>query len=218
MKKKIALICFVTCLSAQTQAENNPEIFDATPEGVLTKFESMHQVRDRMKQDGYTQHRCGIQSIKQGTPAQQQAETPHSQIQCFYSKPGALPSEESELAYWHLNIAYNSQSKLYKAGNEFTDYYQTHIYTHEPLYLLDAGPHYYSERARLQAMGMTIGECNLQQIYYFMKPTESTYLSHVASCPVYQAEGELSGHIKVEIDYTSDNMGYSEKSVNFVSL
>ncbi|WP_245986892.1 hypothetical protein [Vibrio pectenicida] len=218
MKTRIATVCFFTCLAANVQAETPQVITDTSPEGVFSKFELEHQIRESMEQNGYTQHRCGVESIRQSAPVQQQIDIPHSQFQCFYSKPGLLPTDESELAYWHLNVLYSHDTGLYKSGNEYTDYYQVNVYTHKPAYLLDAGPHYYKQRARIQSQGMTIGECNLQQIYYFMKPQEATYLSHVATCPVYGSEGEVSGNIQIDINYTSANMGYSERQVTFNSL
>ena len=220
MKTKIATACFVTCLAAQVQAETpqteTPQVFiDTTPEGVFNKFEAAHQTRESMVENGFTLHRCGVQSIRQGGPMQQQIDIPHSQFQCLYSKPGELPSDESELAYWHLNVLYSHDTGLYKSGNVYTDEYQVNVYTLKPAYLLDVAPHYYKQRARLQSQGMTVGECNLQQIYYFMKPQEATYLSHVATCPVYGSEGDISGNIQIDINHTPANMGYSERQVTY---
>ena len=218
MKNIKVAVVFIAGISLQAHANNSVDITSSTPEGVHTKFESAHQVRDRMASSGFTLHRCGIQSIKKGHMADQDMETPHSQITCMYSKPGAQVTDESEIAYWHLNVVYDMSSQMYKAGIEFTDIYQTHIYTLTPSYLLDAAPNFHQQRASLQSSGKSVGECELQQIYYFMKPTEATYLSHVATCPVYAAEGELSGHLNVAIDYNSERKGYTEASVGFESL
>ncbi|MCL9783373.1 hypothetical protein M9194_18245 [Vibrio sp. S4M6] len=214
MKTKLITIGVFACLSAQVQAQNQQAVTGTSPESVLSKFEAMYQVRDRMEKNGYTLHRCGIQPIRQSASSH----IPHSQVQCVYSKPGPLPVDESELAYWHLNVLYGVESGLYQSGDEFTNYYQSRVFTHEPEHLLASGPHYYRERARLQSLGMTVGECYLQQIYYFSNPTEKAYLSHVATCPVNGAEGSFSGNIQIDIDYNVDNMAYSEKQVTFGAI
>ena len=136
----------------------------------------------------------------------------------MYSKPGEQVTDESEIAQWHLNIVYDMSRQLYKAGDEFTNRYKTHIYTLTPNSLLDAAPNFHQQRASLQASGMIVGKCELQQIYYFMKPTETAYLSHVATCPAYAAEGDLSGRLNVSIDYNSERKGYTEAEVGFDSL
>lgn len=218
MKISNILACMLGCLSTSAFAESVPEIIDTTNSGVFHKFETTHQVQERMAQTGFNFHRCGVRSVKQSAPMQQQADTPHSQFQCVYSKPGATVGDESQFAYWHLNVSYNAESGLYRAGNEFTDFYTTNLYTIEPDYILDAGPHYYKMRAQLESMGMTIGDCKIQQIHYFMKPIENIYLSHSASCPTYNADGTISGRISLDIDYNRDNRAYSESQVNFISF
>ncbi|KXO13788.1 hypothetical protein AKG98_2361 [Moritella sp. JT01] len=215
MTKQIAAVCFFACLSTQTYAESEQEITSSTAGGVYTAYESIHQVRDLMKERGFTLHRCGIQKIQK---LASEDETPYSQIQCLYSKPGQAPSEISEEAYWHLNIFYDVDSGYYRAGSEFTDNYQSRVYTHAPDYLFDVGPKYYRERARVLDLGMKVEDCNLQRIYYIVQPAEDTYLSHIASCSVYQSEGELFGNINMEINYTPENMGYSEGFVTFNEL
>ena len=127
MKNIKVAVVFIAGVSLQAQANNSLDITSSTPEGVHTQFESTHQVHDRMASSGFTLHRCGIQSIKKGNLADQNMEIPHSQVTCMYSKPGAQVTDESEMAYWHLNIVYDMSSQMYKAGNEFTDIYQTHI-------------------------------------------------------------------------------------------
>ena len=86
--------------------------------------------------------RCGVQSIRQGETMQRQIDIPHGQFQCLYSKPGELPSDESGLAYWHLNVLYSHDTGLYKSGNVYTDEYQVNVYAQTCL--LDVAPHYYS--------------------------------------------------------------------------
>ena len=58
----------------------------------------------------------------------------------------------------------------------------------------------------------------IRKIYYFSAPTEESYFSDIASCPVYKTDGELSGNITVEINHTSANLGYSERLVNFYEI
>ena len=65
---------------------------------------------------------------------------------------------------------------------------------------------------------MTVGKCELEQIYYFKKPTETAYLSHVATCPAYAAGGNLTGNLNVSIDYNSERKGYTEAEVGFEYL
>ncbi len=66
MKNIKVAVVFIAGISLQAHANNSVDITSSTPEGVHTKFESAHQVRDRMASSGFTLHRCGIQSIKKG--------------------------------------------------------------------------------------------------------------------------------------------------------
>lgn len=220
MKISNILACMLGCISTSAFAESAPEIIDTTTGGVFHKFETAYKIQERMAEKGFNFHRCGVRSVKQKAPIQQETVTPHSQFQCVYSKPGMTTSDESQFAYWHLNILYNAESGLYRAGedNESTDFYTTHLYTIKPDYVLDSGPHYYKMRTQLESRGMTIGDCKIQQIHYFMKPTENPYISHSASCPTYKADGTISGRISLDIDYNRDNRAYSENKVSFISF
>ncbi|MEO9496817.1 MAG: hypothetical protein ABJG42_20260 [Vibrio splendidus] len=218
MKKTIALVSVTACLSPLAYADNSNVITGESPEGVYVQYQSINQVTESMKQDGFTMHRCGIKALRNNIQSNQSLEVPHSQIQCVYSKPGASTSDESELIYWHLNVLYSMEHENFIAESEFTERYTSEIYTHSPEYLLDIGPHYYRQRSEVEALGMKVGECNLQKIYYFSAPTEESYLSDIAYCPVYKADGELSGNITVEISHTPANLGYSERIVNFYSI
>ncbi|MCW1890078.1 hypothetical protein OK016_15280 [Vibrio chagasii] len=71
---------------------------------VYVQYQSINQVTESMKNEGFTMHRCGIKALRNNIQATQSLEVPHSQIQCVYSKPGASTSEKSELIYWHLNV------------------------------------------------------------------------------------------------------------------
>lgn len=218
MKKTIALVSVISSLSSFAYADNINVITGESPEGVYIQYQSINQITESMKADGFTMHRCGIKALRNNIQATQSLEVPHSQIQCVYSKPGASTSDESELIYWHLNVLYSMEHENFIAESEFTERYTSEIYTHSPEYLLDIGPHYYRQRSEVEALGMKVGECNLQKIYYFSAPTEESYLSDIASCPVYKADGELSGNITVEISHTPANLGYSERLVNFYGI
>ncbi len=219
MKKTLALVSVISSLSSFAYADNTNVITGESPEEVYVQYQSINQVTESMNTEGFTMHRCGIKALRNNTQATQSLEVPHSQIQCVYSKPGASISDESELIYWHLNVLYSMESGHFIADSEFTERYTSEIYTHSPEYLLDIGSHYYRQRSEVEALGiMKVGECNLQKIYYFSAPTEESYLSDIASCPVYKADGELSGNITVEINHTPDNFGYSERLVQFYAI
>ena len=218
MKNSNIAVIFIAGFGLQAQANNSLDITSSTTEGVRKKFEATHKVHERMVSSGFTLHRCDVKSIKSNHRANQNTVTPDSQITCMYSKPGEQVSDESEIAQWHLNIVYDKSRQLYKAGNEFTDLYKTHIYTLTPNSLLDAAPNFHQQRASLQSSGMTVGKCELEQIYYFRKPTETAYLSHVATCPAYAVGGNLTGNLSVSIDYNSERKGYTEAEVGFEYL
>ncbi|AUI86148.1 hypothetical protein BS333_06970 [Vibrio azureus] len=221
MKKITAALIIMATNQASVQAqENTPEVISSTsPEGVHTKYESEHQVQEAMAEKGFTLHRCGIHTMvqKYGS-AGDEVTIPHSQIQCFYSKPGELPSDNSELAYWNLQISYDTSDQLYKADKEFVHYYEGKVRTIRPEYLLDSAPHLYKQRAALQSAGMTVGNCDLQQVYYFMKPTEDVYLSNLATCPVHTPDRDLSGYIKLDINFDNQTKSYTEAAVSYIAL
>lgn len=218
MKKTIALLSVTACLSPFAFADNINVITGESPEGVYVQYQSTNQVNESMKQEGFALHRCGINTLRNDIQVNQGLDVPHSQIQCVYSKPGQSTSDESELLYWHLNILYSVENENFIAESEFAERYTSEIYTHSPEYLLDIGPNYYRQRSEVEALGMKVGECNLQKIYYFSAPTEESYLSDIASCPVYKADGDLSGNITVEINHTPANLGYSERLVSFHAI
>ncbi|GEM75161.1 hypothetical protein [Vibrio sagamiensis] len=211
--KFFAAFSALVCL----QAEANITVVDITgssPQSVKDEYEVTFEVQKGMEQDGFNLHYC---NILPRVYIQQDPDGIHSQAQCFYSKPGELPSDESEIAQWALDISYDPQTELFGAANEYTHYYQSKIYTLEPEQLLEVGPHYISKRNELQASGMNVGECKIQQVYYFARPTENIYLSHIALCNVSQVDGTPNGQLALEINFTQDRQSYSEKRIEFVS-
>lgn len=218
MKRTIFLVSVTACLSTLAYANESDIITSNSPEGVYLKYQSNKQVTESMMQNGFTLHRCGINTLLSDIQFNQGLEIPHSQILCVYSKPGNSTSDESELIYWHLNVLYSVDNEKFIAGREFNETYTSEISTHTPESLLDISPHYYHQRSQVESLGMKVGECNLQKIYYFSEPMEESYLSDIASCPVYKADGELSGNITVELNYTPADLSYSERLVRFYSI
>ncbi|PNQ53584.1 hypothetical protein C1141_20500 [Vibrio agarivorans] len=208
-----------TQIPVHAQEDTEEDISSTSPEGVHTKYESEHQVQDKMAEKGFTLHRCGIHTMVQKTDVpDDEVKIPHSQIQCFYSKPGEHPSDNSKLAYWNLQISYDTSDQLYKAGKEFVNFYEGKVRTIRPEYLLDSAPHLFKQRADLQSAGMTVGNCDLQQVYYFMKPTDDVYLSNLATCPVHTPDKDLSGYIKLDINFENQTKSYTEAAVSYIEL
>ncbi|MDN3628106.1 hypothetical protein [Vibrio lentus] len=218
MKRKTLLVSVTACLSSLTYANESNIITSNSPEGVYLKYQSTNQVTESMRQNGFTLHRCGIKTLVSDLQFNQGLNIPHSQVLCVYSKPGNSISDESELIYWHLNVLYSVENGNFIPGREFNESYTSEISTHTPEYLLDISPHYYRQRSQVEYLGMKVGECNLQKVYYFSTPMEESYLSDIASCPVYKADGELSGNITVELNHTPADLSYSERLVRFDSI
>jgi hypothetical protein len=218
MKRALFLVSITACLSTLAYANESNIITSNSPEGVYLKYQSTNQVTESMRQNGFTLHRCGIKTLVSDLQFNQGLNIPHSQILCVYSKPGNSISDESELIYWHLNVLYSVENENFIPGREFNESYTSEISTHTPEYLLDISPHYYRQRSQVESLGMKVGECNLQKVYYFSSPMEESYLSDIASCPVYKADGELSGNITVELNYTPADLSYSERLVRFDSI
>ncbi|WP_240699211.1 hypothetical protein [Vibrio sp. F12] len=78
MKKTIALVSVTACLSPFTYADNSNVITGESPEGVYVQYQSMNQVTESMKQDGFTLDRCGINTLRNNIQANQGLEVPHS--------------------------------------------------------------------------------------------------------------------------------------------
>ncbi|AUI88545.1 hypothetical protein BS333_19745 [Vibrio azureus] len=209
--KLFAAFSALMCL----QVEANVTVVDITgssPQAVKNEYEATFEVQRGMEESGFNLHYC---NIVPRIYVQQDLDGIHSQAQCFYSQPGERPTEDSEIAQWYLDISYDPETQLFKAESEYTNNYHTRVYTLEPNHLLEVGPHYISKRNELQSLGMSVGECNIQQIYYSSMPTENTYLSHMAICNVSQAGESLVGQLIVEIDFTKDQQTYSERYIEF---
>ncbi|GAD74559.1 hypothetical protein VAZ01S_012_00390 [Vibrio azureus NBRC 104587] len=74
-----------------------------------------------MEKDGYKKQKCQFKTIEENQLLSSSlGVNPHSLVQCLYSRPN--DDSATRLAFWNLNINYDSNTGLYSAGREYTEY------------------------------------------------------------------------------------------------
>ena len=117
-------VMFGLLLSGSTLAvhANNPlNIPYSTPEQVQSEYELVNQVPEKMAQEGYKKQQCQFKTIEEEQRPETNLEINlHSKVQCLYSRTEG--DSASRLAFWSLEIHHNSNTGLYNAGREYTEY------------------------------------------------------------------------------------------------
>ena len=69
MKKTIALVSVISSLSSFAYADITNVSTGESPEEVYVQYQSINQVTESMKTEGFTMHRYGIKALRNNTQA-----------------------------------------------------------------------------------------------------------------------------------------------------